>query len=256
MDPYIGVSAVMSAADAQAILGMVPEGADRRVMIGTVASLKTLRGQKNNWPGRFPTMADMASIFPEDPRALNLVHYSTDEPETLGDQLVEVWDHGGGNIEGFQLNIPWPDPRAIEVARSARDMRTIVAQISPRSFQQMDDNWQAYADRFVTQYRGLVDHVLIDLSRGRGVPMDPEHTRRLLDLFLEINERLYHNDKMGIGVAGGLCAENLEVVAPLALRFRGLSIDAEGKLRDEQDALDLERVRAYLTRAYDLLDEN
>lgn len=55
---------------------------------------------------------------------------------------------------------------------------------------------------------------------------------------------------LNIGIAGGLCAETLPAVASLVREY-GLSIDAEGRLRDgdEGGVLDLDKVAAYLAAA-------
>ena len=82
--------------------------------------------------------------------------------------------------------------------------------------------------------------------------MDPEQTMRLLELFLEINDRLIQ--PIGIGVAGGLGPGVMSMLDPLTARHSALSIDAEGHLRDEDDHLSLWRVEHYLTRAFEKLE--
>ena len=68
MKPYIGISAVMDRMETRSILEFIPDDAMRQVTIGTVANLKTLRGQPNSWPQRFPSMEQIARIFLDDPR--------------------------------------------------------------------------------------------------------------------------------------------------------------------------------------------
>ena len=86
--PYVGVTGFMSRTEVSEALAMVPQGSTRRLMVGVLASSKTLAGQHNKWPGRYPKREAIASILTNDARALNLVHYSTDRPETLFTQLV------------------------------------------------------------------------------------------------------------------------------------------------------------------------
>lgn len=95
------------------------------------------------------------------------------------------------------------------------------------------------ADR---EYRGLITDVLIDVSAGKGVPIDPAKVRGIVEAMRTWNANL------GIGIAGGLCAETLPAVADLVREY-DLSIDAEGRLRNDRDELDLEKVRAYLGAA-------
>ncbi|MBI2450547.1 MAG: hypothetical protein HYV47_03355 [Candidatus Nealsonbacteria bacterium] len=107
--PYVGITGFMRRQEVSAVL----EQANLRVrmlMVGVLVSSKTLSGRQNKWPNRYPKIKEMADIFPEDPNALNLIHYNTDEPETLANQLLELTDRGGHNLRGFQLNIAWPFP--------------------------------------------------------------------------------------------------------------------------------------------------
>ena len=56
-------------------------------------------------------------------------------------------------------------------------------------------------------------------------------------------------------VAGGLCADNIEeLLSPLLPRWAGVSIDAEGRLRDAEDRLDVGAAGAYLAAAFEVLD--
>ena len=54
---------------------------------------------------------------------------------------------------------------------------------------------------------------------------------------------------VGLGVAGGLCAERLYLLDGLLDEFPNLSIDAEGRLRDANDQLDLSAAKDYVLGA-------
>ena len=61
--------------------------------------------------------------------------------------------------------------------------------------------------------------------------------------------------RIGLVVAGGLCADNLDaLLSPLLPEWAGVSIDAEGRLRNSDDRLDVGAASAYLTEALKLLD--
>jgi hypothetical protein len=63
---------------------------------------------------------------------------------------------------------------------------------------------------------------------------------------LEIKKN--NNFSFGVGVAGGLCAENLHILKDLVRRYPSISIDAETKLRNSA-GLNLDACRSYLTVA-------
>ena len=75
----------------------------------------------------------------------------------------------------------------------------------------------------------------------------------------EMAGMLYHvstagPDNIGIGIAGGLSHDNLARLRPFLSEYY-LSIDAEGKLRDADDHLDLAKATLYLQAANKLFRE-
>lgn len=83
--PYIGVTGFMTRVEVRAVLETVPAGSKYRLMVGVLMSSKTLRGEQNKWPGRYPKRETVPKIFVDDPRTFNLVHYATDNPDALCD---------------------------------------------------------------------------------------------------------------------------------------------------------------------------
>lgn len=249
--PYIGITGFMTQAEVEAILKTVPVKSSRLVMVGVLVSHKTLAGQSNKWPNRYPriTSGDLTDIFIEDTRALRLVHYNTHN-EHFGDELLKIERMSLG-LMGFQLNIAWPSAREIEAYRlSTSGPRTIVLQLGSKAMASCDNSPIGIAAKLATDYsRGLIDYVLIDPSGGFGKPFDSEFARQCLrtirDKHLEV----------GLGVAGGLGPNTIHLIKPLIEEFPDLSIDAEGQLRDQQDHLDLVRAKDYLQGALKLFGE-
>lgn len=244
---YIGITGFMSLGDALHVLNAVPVNAGRLVMIGVLASLKTMRGIQNKWPNRYPTMDKISGIFPDHPSALNLIHYNTKEKETLGDQLVAMTEFGGANMHGFQLNIAWPSLDVLAEYRKAYPEKQVVLQIGGHAFEMVNHSPEQLAAR-VAEYDEVVEYVLLDPSGGYGKPFDPERARNYLTA-------LQASDiDVGLGVAGGLSPTTLDLVEPLAREFPRLSIDAEGRLRTPEDHLALNLAGEYLRKAFDMFD--
>lgn len=211
-------------------------------MVGVLASQKTLRGQQNKWPNRYPKVENIADIFFRHRQALNLIHYNTEEPESLTEQLVEMTRLGGPHLEGFQLNLAWPSRDAILAYHKVCGGKFIVLQIGGRAFEMINHLPKELAER-VSWYEHVVDYVLLDPSGGYGVPFDTGKARAYLKALASYN--LY----LGLGVAGGLSPTTLNLVQPLVSDFPDLSIDAEGRLRDSQDNLDLSIAGQYVQGA-------
>lgn len=242
MDPYIGVTGFMSQAEVSAVLEVVPRGAAHKLMVGVLASWKTVSGRGNKHPGRYPTMADIGGIFVDDPRTINLVHYATDDVHTLPEQTEELERHIGPHHMGYQFNLCWPEPSI--VSKSLRTDHRVVLQIGKAALAILNRDPQNLAEA-LDFYDGLITDVLIDPSGGEGKAFDPVVARERLRAIRDRHPRL------GLGVAGRLSAKALYMVEPLIRLFPNLSIDAESRLRDPvDDHLDIAATREYVARAY------
>ena len=242
MKSYIGITGFMNQQEITSILNLMPESSNKLLMVGVLASLKTMRNLPNKWSNRYPKIGDIMNIFPEHPLALNLLHYNTKEPDTLYKQLVEITELGIENLHGFQLNIPWPDPDELNKYCSLYPDMQIVLQIGSQAFQAVENSPDCLAT-YVPEYRGIVEYILLDPSSGTGTLLDTEEIRGYLEVLSE--ERL----GMGIGIAGGLSSTTLNLIEPLLEEFPRLSIDAEGRLRDQNDSLNLSLTKEYLQKA-------
>ncbi|MCA1595946.1 MAG: hypothetical protein LC772_05940, partial [Chloroflexi bacterium] len=258
--PYIGITGVMTADEARFLAdssSRIPAHTrgEFDLMLGGLVSSKTLRGVPNKWPGRYPRIEDLSGVFLDRPGLLNLVHYATDERETLGMQLVLISSWAGPNCHGVQLNVAWPDARQVSNYRNSvtkncrRDVRVIL-QLGGRALQKIKEKKTPLSlalDPYVE--REAITDILIDPSGGKGVPFEPERAK---DLLAEVAEK---HPQLGLGIAGGLCAETIGLLAPLvAFRERPLSIDAEGRLRNpDSDQLVTSKAARYVNAAADML---
>lgn len=208
-------------------------------------SSKTLAGLPNKWPERYPRREDVASLFPDHPAALNLIHYNTDVAEALADEVDQVAEHGGPHLHGLQLNVRWPRQDQVAAIRERHPAFRIVLQIGSKAMEQAGGR-QEIAGR-VADYKGLVDDILIDPSGGLGKPFDPIAAEQALHI---IHGRCH---TIGMGIAGGLCAAALPLVEIVLASFPILNIDAEGRLRDVRDHLDLDATAKYVLRSYNVM---
>ncbi len=239
--PYIGITGFTTREQVEALLGVMPRRPNRSLMVGVLVSQKTLRGELNKYPNRYPLIQDMPSVFTNDPLVLNLIHYNTKDQNTLTQELLDVTRLVGHRLHGFQLNIPWPSRAALAEYLDIYLDKTIVLQIGSSAFESVDHSPEKLAKK-VLSYCGVINYVLLDPSGGQGIKFDPEVARMYLRA---IREAGYTG---GIGVAGGLEGKSLHLVEPLLHEFPDISIDAEGKLRDSHDNLDIASATSYLTQ--------
>lgn len=237
---YIGVTGFMHRSEVDAALEVFSCD-QRKLMIGVLASNKTIGGQSNKWPGRYPLCENIIHIFPpRSDQTFNVVHFASDDLYNLWPDLTYIRFEGGDRIDGIQLNMVWPDDVIVE-SLIAEGIEVIV-QVNAhaigvcKSFNEVMNRLERYPGA----------HVLFDMSGGHGVPLDKQKVIHFLQAcYYNPNLRSLH-----FGVAGGLSADRLNEVADLFAKFPQLSVDAEGQLRNpDDDSMNIAAMQDYLVVA-------
>lgn len=240
---YVGITGFTSREEVDGVLEALPPESDTLVMVGVLASGKTIYGQPNKWPMRYPPAEELGSIFSDYAQVLNLLHFNTKRVAELLLDMEHAYELAGPYCHGFQLNIAWPDKAVLSEFRvNARAGHgVIVLQCGANALDQLGRDPARIAHR-IAEYEGVIDYALIDPSGGLGQEFDVA--------FVEECFREGHRipPSIGMGIAGGLHAGNLTRLEPLLSRH-DFSIDAEGRLRDEDDDLDIGKAQAYLYEA-------
>jgi hypothetical protein len=246
---YVGVTGFTDKSQVEQALA-VPHGTYQgKVMVGVLVSYKTLHGlPKSFHPNRYPSIGKVGEIFTDHPRALNLIHYGTHVKDELFGQLMALTQAGGPNLHGFQLNIPWPDLGELSLFRMAHPELTIVLQVGEDCLASVGYNPDRLA-RLLLSFRGIMDQVLFDQSGGKGQP--PSFSFMISC----VSSLLRRTNAFSIGVAGGMHADNLEKTKFLKPARWPVNIDAEGRLRDKEDNIDMKEVVAYLEKAYQIFGQ-
>lgn len=250
---YIGVTGFMTHYETSTAERALDEDASRYVlptdtwssktllMVGVLVSSKTLRGIANKHPLRYPRMDAIHSIWSRRPRALNTIHFCSDmHTTTLRLDLNDCVFIGGDYLDAIQINVQWPNPSHLSCDASLRNVRRVILQIGSRAMGRLFPREIA---KRVADYKGVITDILIDGSGGRGVPLNPTECLPILDAIATLCPWV------GLGVAGGLCDETVDTVAPLLEKHPALNIDAEGMLRTQSDNMDLDAMQRYLRRA-------
>jgi hypothetical protein len=248
--PYIGITGFMHSSEIGKLICSLPHDLDYKLMVGVLASYRTLENMSEKYPKRYPDVLDIDDIFWHHNRTLNLIHYSTNLQDKTADalsvELTKVMYWGGRDCHGLQLNLTWPDVRALEEYKKLFDENYLVLQIGKRAFERIGNNPLNLVAK-LKDYQGLVDYVSLDMSGGQGLNLNCLMMRDYLMC-------LYDNDlPFNYCVAGGLSAKSLDSFAGLFEEFNELSIDAESNLRDQEDKLDILIAQEYLCKASTLL---
>jgi len=246
MKPYIGITGFMYRKEVTVMLGLMPENCSRKLMVGVLMNWETLYDRPSKLPNRYPAIREIPRIFTDHSAALNLVHYHSREQAALHWQLEDITKWCGPNLHGLQLNVAWPDQMTLKIYKESHPNKIIVLQIGGRALEIIGHSPERLAAKVAEEYSGLIDRILLDPSGGTGKEFDPAEIAEYLSALKKT--RL----DFGLGVAGGLSSKNLHHAELLLSEFPDLSIDAEGRLRNPDDHLDLREAGEYISGALEM----
>jgi hypothetical protein len=257
---YTGVCDVTSPDDVRRILAQLKESRadpNRRLMVGIMTHPAVINPDaplsdevRAAIKAEFPAAEDIASAFIDDPDVMNTIHYADlygpDGPRKAGEapdllkNLELCVEYGGDYLDAIQLDLVWPDPDALGKFRANHPDIELVLQLGKFSFGDSEIDVSKVIDN-LNKYDKIIDHVLLDLSMGKGRQMTDSDVEELKKLMRVIQDS---RPDIGLAVAGGLGAEsetsdsNSSVYSMNSLReiskdFPGISIDAQGGLKAE-----------------------
>lgn len=219
----------------------------RRLHVGVMMSYKTLNGIPTKWSNAFPPNHVVADIFVSPREVYNCLHYADyDRSVGFANDLTRAIKLGGFLLDAVQLDMVWPDPREIgEALTESLIPIEVILQVGKNAMEEVDNDPEAVVKK-LESYEGVFHRVLLDKSMGKGLGMD---ANALLPYARLIKQ---HFPKIGIGVAGGLGPNTMELVRPIVEEFPEVSIDAQGRLRPSGNALDpidWDMAKVYLEKA-------
>ena len=251
-EPYIGITDFVRE-QVNPMLSVLtthlPQGSSRKLHVGVMMSYKTLHDIPTKWSAAFPPKETIASIFFSSD-TYNCLHYADyDNDSRFERSLAHAISFGGEHIHAVQLDMIWPDPK--KIARALADSHKqieVILQIGKNALEAVLYNPYAVAE-MIRDYDGIIHRILLDKSMGKGLGMD---AMGLIPFAERIKKEF---PKLGIGAAGGLGPETINLVKPLVEAFPDISIDAQGRLRPSGNALDpidWKMAETYLIKAIEL----
>ena len=255
IQPYIGITDFTNFAQVEAMLKVFKKHrapwSERKLHVGIMMSRKTLLGLPTKYEKAFPPKEEISNIFGSD-ETYNCLHYADYEKDPeLSMNLCRAISYGGIGIDALQLDMIWPDPGQVaNGVHASRKQIEVILQIGRNAIEEAGDNPEEVVRR-LEDYDGVIHRVLLDKSMGKGLGMDAEGLRP----FARAIKEKFPN--LGLGVAGGLGPETMDLVQPLIEEFPDISIDAQGRLRPSGSALDpidWGMAGEYFVKALSLLD--
>lgn len=270
---YYGVCDVVDPEKARAMaeqLRAERKNPNRKVMVGVMTHPLALHPEINI-PGVdldavrkcFPTRETMANGFIDDPDVFNTVHYADLYGPRKGQNLLPnlelVVEYGGENLHAIQVDVTWPNIAEMQEFKSKHPELMIILQLGKFAFAEAENDPKKVVEK-LKGYGDSIDFALLDMSMGKGTPME---SQGLLPLLRLIKREM---PGLGLAVAGGLGPESMHLLEPIAEEFPGISFDAQGLLkpldaeRDEKGHMlstipaDAGRSREYISKACKMMD--
>ncbi len=230
---YIGVTGITTLDDAE---NMNESLEGYFGMYGILMSRKRL--SENKYDGRWADIRDIPDLMRNMPEnSLRTIHWC--DNEFRPDLLEKVMNISKGLCNAVQLNIAYPSPELLKQFKEKNPEVKIIYQIERCTFK--DPRIMAQE---LEKYAPLVDYAIIDASGGEGIPIDKEVSRNIA---VEL-EKL----DLGIVFAGGLTAQKVIEISDLIKEFNA-SIDAEGRLMNEERKLDNTKVKEYIKAGIEVM---
>lgn len=248
--PYVGITGFMTLREVVHCNNVFCEAAraagdhvvaNLKFMVGVLISPKTLAGTTNKWPNRYPPVAQIPEIVSmRAPHVLHTVHYNTDDPATIDEQIERVIGLAPSSIDAVQLNIRWANPVKLQRLRRRHPDLRLILQIGAGALADVHEPGEIFLGEALRAYDGVVDDFLVDPSGGKGQALDVWHAFACV-----ADSEIPH--AMQPNIAGGFNAGNVYKAKGLMRRLRRpVGLDAEGQLRTAEDHLDLDEASAYL----------
>lgn len=258
---YTGVCDVVSPDDVRAMLSELRNSradSERRLMVGIMTHPAVINPDaklpdevRHAIQSEFPSIEQISQGFIDDPDVMNTIHYADlygpngprkagEAPDVLKNLELCV-EHGGPNLDAIQLDLVWPDPDALLEFRRKHPDIEIVLQLGKFSFGEDGKIDEVEVTKRLSEYGRSVDHVLLDLSMGKGRQMTDDDVTSLKKLMWAIQDA---TPDIGLAIAGGLGAGSglnspnqsvysMESLRDIARDFPGVSIDAQGGLKPD-----------------------
>ncbi len=249
ISPYIGVTGFMTQSEVASAIEALERFSpwiSHQLMIGVMVSARTLAGEPHgSRPNQFPDVNDVVGLFPPHRRVVNLIHFNSKDraPAIWANDFLRLKVVGGRNCDGVQINIPWPVPSVLACLKGKRVVLSIGHEAQRMA--QHDPNRVVSLLREYVEMDVITD-VLIDTSEGKGITLNSN----AVEPYLHAIRRAYPS--LGIGTAGGLCAEVMGKMKSLTATFPNLSFDATTRLRTPSDHLNVDAMAKYLRTASSL----
>ncbi|MCX6728967.1 MAG: hypothetical protein NTV39_04355 [Candidatus Saccharibacteria bacterium] len=294
-DTYSGICDVDSPEVARAMADKLREtrkDPNRKIMIGVMTTpiilnpeLPVPEAVRNGVAKEFLAKEEISRGFTDDPDVLNTIHYADlygpdgpwkgqESPEVCKNLELCV-KYGGENLHAIQLDITWPKPDEIKMFKEKHPDILIILQLGKNAMDEVNSDPQEIVSR-LAEYGDSIDHVLLDLSMGKGRKMDETDVaviRRLLNVIQ------YKLPDLGLALAGGLGAASeaddssgsvysMEALERIAADFPNISIDAQTGIKPDGAPTDFlghsmattpadsYKAARYIERASEILDNN
>lgn len=250
--PYIGVSAHTNVREVAAVLAAFSEAgcnlaATHIPMIGFLVSFEPI-SKHDVGPNRYVAVDALASLVRLTiGQALPMIHLETHDVTSLMEQVMALYiDVLGSSLwPALQINVIDDNPERFAVVRAINDRYPNVQIVFQLRANLLQGDTQPIVDE-INGYGQALSYLLIDPSAGQGKIFDVAQT-------VGVYQCLQHKfPNLTIGLAGGFNGDTVaDRIPKIAAQLGTLdfSIDAEGRLRDVNDAMDIAEVKKYIQSA-------
>jgi hypothetical protein len=243
---YICIAGITRPEHWRQIVAHIPENPNQIVIIEPLVCHESLLGKASEYPKRFVSLPELRTLLRRHPNVLNLVRYTTSERLSLTSQLSRIVELCGPGIDGFQLELAWPDIEQLRQFLAAYPKK-LVLKIGQEAYQDVSRSKKRLSSRLM-QYRGLVQDIQLNLTEGNNDVFDPD---QMLDLL-----KTLHVLPFGIGISGHLSSSVDSPGLKMILKsYPGVNISALRDFRSDEDDFLPEVAGCFLDNVFRIIPE-
>jgi hypothetical protein len=233
--PYFGVTDFQTREQVLQAKACIPAALHRKLHVGAMTSRKVVRGipTRLGWEKIWLNAQGLQALFCQDDEVMNTLHYADlDDPnETTLYDLTRACAMCGPHLHALQMDMIWTRQDIISDLKENFPGLEVILQVSSMALTHLDMRGIPLP-KMLSTYVGVADRILIDMSVGRGVPLNPGFTLELLKETTQIFSEESHV------VGGGLGPYTFERMEQVFERHPTISTDMQGQMRSSGNATD------------------
>jgi len=241
---YIGITGIVSREESEITSSLNCDF--KKLMVSVLVTKKTLNQCYSKSFNRYPLTCEIKNLFIRDSQVMNMISFSTDDDDSLLEDMIVLTGLGGRNLHGLRISNQWPKLETFIRFKEMFPNISLALQIDAKAIGILKNDNRLLVQK-VRDYSPYVDFFFIDLGGDVSKLVNVDRFHYLV--FLLRSNKVSKD----IILSGGFNDQNVSMVKNIVRKFPKIGINAEAGLRGQNDFLDMKKVQKYIANASKIL---